>query len=107
MEIITEPVKLLKRKTAGKIFNSQEVDLLQKSLNSSLIPLWKEVDGMLSSDNITLFLSELKSLATLISWPELNDYISDLDLAILSFNFESIQKLIDDFQYFIDQSIKE
>ncbi len=85
----------------SKDFTTEDLEYVISEFNTKIIPIWNELCEMLSSEKLNLFVTELKALQDKVTWTDLNDFNIKLDTAIKSFDFETIQKLIRNFNIFI------
>ncbi len=86
-----------------KIFSDDEKQLINEYLNTSVIPIWQSLSEILSSEKLVDFAKELKILLNTVDWPNLEAYLMKLEIAIKSFDFEAIQKLINQFNTYLDE----
>jgi signal transduction histidine kinase/DNA-binding response OmpR family regulator len=84
-------------------FTPEELNQVNKILNLEVIPIWEDLKEILSSENLNLFLVKLQHILTIIQWPELEKYVDTLHTAITSFDFETIQKMINHFKQYLDK----
>ncbi len=112
-ELVNELNRFIKKNTQNTAekqiempeFSLDEKNILCHTFHKTLIPIWVEFDEYLSSDNLQVFSHELKKLNEEVSWKALHKFSKKLDSAIDSYDFESIQKLLSNFKYFVDLSV--
>ncbi|TLX72158.1 PAS domain S-box protein [Labilibacter sediminis] len=84
-------------------FSENERQELQKKFDQKIIPVWKGLKEILSSEKLNLFSENLKEITQKVKWIELEEYIKQLNIAIQSFDYESIQKLLIKFKNYTNQ----
>ncbi|MCW3785062.1 hybrid sensor histidine kinase/response regulator [Plebeiibacterium sediminum] len=82
-------------------FKEGDLFIVKSQFQEKIIPIWQDLNEMLSSEKLNLFVEELQELQEKVSWTDLNAFNKKLDASIKSFDFETIQKLIRNFNTFI------
>ncbi|WP_185957588.1 PAS domain-containing hybrid sensor histidine kinase/response regulator [Saccharicrinis carchari] len=76
---------------------------LKQQLETSVVPLCDSLHEILSSEKLNMFISQIDKATQQIPWSPLEEYKQELEAAIQSFDFETIQKMIRNFHLFIDK----
>ncbi len=82
-------------------FKEEDLKVVKSQFKDKIIPIWQELNEMLSSEKLNSFVKELQELQEKVSWTDLNEFNKKMDSSIKSFDFETIQKLIRNFNTFI------
>lgn len=93
----------LEREDAATKLSDGDKKVINLAFKETILPLWQSLKDILSSEKLNTMLSVLKELSGQVSWPALDRYTEKMDIAIKSFDFETIQKLINRF----DSLLKE
>jgi len=72
----------------------------KNSFNSSVLPLWEELQVIQPSDKLKLFSTTINNLAKQYNWDELKQYQMEFEASIQAFDFEAIQLHIKNFKKF-------
>ncbi len=76
---------------------------LSEQMNDVILPVLEGLKEILSSEQLSLFLLEIKNINKNVVWTSLKNYADKLDIAIKSYDFETIQKLINHFDSILDE----
>lgn len=82
-------------------FVNGDKEKLRLHLETSVLPLSQCLQEILSSEKINEFLAQINHAVEQSPWPPLVQYAQILDTAIKSYDFETIQKMIHNFKFFI------
>ncbi|MGQ1785833.1 MULTISPECIES: PAS domain-containing protein [unclassified Saccharicrinis] len=83
---------------AAANLSMEDIEFIKATVNDTVLPLWQSLKEILSSEKLSAMLYELNGLKKNITWPALERYTVKLDTAIKSYDFETIQKLIYQFE---------
>ncbi len=77
--------------------SSEELASLKYVFKNTIIPIWKDLQEILSMEKLNIFTKEIEN----IEWKDLKEFNKKMKMAIKSFDFENIQKLISNFKVYI------
>jgi CheY-like chemotaxis protein len=82
-------------------FEAHDIPVILACLEKALIPIWHEIKEMMGSEQTEQFAQILENLCKEVYWPAATEYVGQLRIAIQSFDFSSIRKLINHFEQLI------
>jgi signal transduction histidine kinase/CheY-like chemotaxis protein len=83
--------------------DTDQAQQLFAEIHQKVVPLLNDLKNILSSESLQSFNNEIKQLANQTSWPELENFSKKLQLSIETFDYETIQVLIQKFDNIINQ----
>ncbi len=84
-------------------FVNGDKEKLRLNLETSVWPVCQDLQEILSSEKLNVFLAQLNQAIAQSAWPPLMQYAQTLNTAIKSYDFETIQKMIHNFKFFITE----
>nr|WP_321411735.1 ATP-binding protein [uncultured Carboxylicivirga sp.] len=81
-------------------FTEDEEALIIKKFNKSIIPIWLDLNDLISLKKLEEFSKEITDLLSIVNWNELKTYVTKLDNSINAFDFENLPRIISQFEVF-------
>ncbi len=84
-------------------FVNGDKEKLRLHLETSVLPLSQDLQEILSSEKLNVFSDKINQAIEQSPWPPLIQYAQILNTAIKSYDFETIQKMIHNFKFFMTE----